>query len=87
MGNLTDEFQAAVHLGYLTKEEAEREQSRWSVRGIDREDQLQRKAFRAGFLWAFWRHGWGMTDEDLAAASDAWNLWCDHQEGKGSNPP
>ena len=77
---LTDEYQAAVNLGYVSQKQAER--IMMDNLGIDSENELQRKSFFAGYLWANFLYGWHITDSDKGAAHIAWETYCEHIETK-----
>lgn len=77
---ISDEYQAAVNLGYISKSAAEKECSRMDINNIDRENTLQRKAFFAGFLFLSFKFGWDLTEKDMSDARSAWDLWCNHQD-------
>ena len=79
---LPDEYKAAVNLGYISQDAAEKEFAASVDYRIDAEDVLQRKAFMAGFMWMHFQMGWSITETDLNHALSAWAKWCEHIEKK-----
>lgn len=77
---LSQEYQAAVDLGYISQEAAERKYARLNINKIDRDDVFQRKSFFAGYLFMNFKFEWDVTEKDMSDAKHAWNQWCDYQE-------
>jgi len=78
---LTDEYRAAVNLGYISEARAEKElRAAKIISEVDREDVWQKKTFYAGYLWMNFQMSWDVTENDLKHAEDAWHKYCDHMD-------